>query len=486
MNRRLFLVGIFAIALLIIASSLIGTSAFSQQAASTAPQTGTAAAPQATAPNMKLRQATDAEFIKESKAALAKSAGRGSPRVKNPKALNGGISPAMLSTLQAQRIAAETEHAQTMAAMHTQAATGQPGASPAAQPASQPGTNPTAAGRAATAPNAPAAVRTTTPGSLGPEKTMDTTVAGTPSKSVKPATGGASMAGTPPTSVNPSSPARNRFTAAPPPVTAMICRGPGINTVNKQTKGTVFTPVQDGNLYTIKGCEFGNQQGQAYIFGPFHAQKLNLQIDFWSDNEIDARLDPNVTGEVDQNNNVTLVVAPKGAAEMKASGFSFYAAREPVFLSTMPQSWVQLAKAQNSGVYAKLDYTSPIPSDAQGAGSTSLIYRYLPDKFGQGTDFYLFEKLPAGWTSDSAQLFTYDSNECSGIVTYKQSFGSWDIEWDQVHTNDIKVVYVPTACSGIWPPPPLPPIWSYSNRTVSTYSIKLWVSGPRGTTPSIP
>ncbi|HUJ32786.1 MAG TPA: hypothetical protein VLY23_16005 [Candidatus Acidoferrum sp.] len=484
MTRQTYVTGILAVAALIGASSLIGTNAFSQQqAASTAPQTGTAAAPQATAPSMKGRKATDAEFVKESKAALARSAGRGSPRVRNPKAVSGGISATMLSTLQAQKMAADTEHTQALAAMHTQSASGQPGAGSTAQPSSQPGTNPPAAGMATVPPKTTTAMRTTTPTGVGPEKTMGGTTptpAGTPPTSVKPATGGASVAGTPPTSVNPPSPARNRYTAAPAQLTTAICREAGIGTVNGKTKGTVFTPTQDYNLYTIKGCYFGSQPGQAYIFGPFKAQRLNLQIDFWTDGEIDARLDPNVSGEVDQNNNVTLVVAPKGAAELKATGFSFYAAREVVFLSTIPQSWAKLADMRNGPLEAKLEYTSPIPSDSQGAGSTALVYRYLPDNFGAGVDYYLFEKLAAGWTSDSAQLFTYDSNECSGIVTYKQSFGSWDIEWVN---DDIRVTFASTVCSGFWPPPPLPPVWWYENRTVSTYSLKMWVNGPRGTTP---
>ena len=72
---------------------------------------------------------------------------------------------------------------------------------------------------------------------------------------------------------------------------------------------------------------------------------------------------------------------------------------------------------------------------------------------------------------------------CSGLVTYHESFGTWQINWDNAHPNNIIVFFIPTACSGLSPVPPLPPVFSYSNRTVSTYAIKVWVSGPRGTTP---
>ena len=176
----------------------------------------------------------------------------------------------------------------------------------------------------------------------------------------------------------------------------MACRAAGINTVNGKTKGTVFTPVQDYNLYTIKGCMFGDQPGDAYIFGPFKAQRLNLQPDFWTDNEIDVRLDPNVAGELDQNNNVTLVVVPKSGTEIKAPGFSFYAARETVQLKTIPQSWVKLYDVTVGFKHATLDYSSPIPQGSPGAGATTYIYRYLPEKFKPNFDYYDFSQLPPG------------------------------------------------------------------------------------------
>ena len=290
------------------------------------------------------------------------------------------------------------------------------------------------------------------------------------------------VAGTPPTSVNPPH-APSKFAVAPGPVAAMACRSPGIRSVNGKPKGTVFTPVQDYNLYTIKGCDFGNQPGEAYIFGPFHAQRLNLQTDFWTDNEIDVRLDPNVSGEFDQTSNVVLVVVPKSGPEIKASGFSFYAARETVLLNAIPESWVKLDDVVSGFKHAELDYSSPIPSGSPGAGATTYIYRYLSDKFGPHSDYYDFSKLAPGWTTESAQLLTYDSNVCSGFVTYKESFGTWQINWLTADQHVISVFFVPTACSGISPLPPLPPVWSYSNRTVSAYAIAVWVSGPRGTTP---
>src|SRR5207245_5987312 len=82
------------------------------------------------------------------------------------------------------------------------------------------------------------------------------------------------------------------------------------------------------------------QTGHAYLVGQFNAQQINLETAYWSDSEIDARVDPKTSGELDQDN-VSLVITPAGAAQIKASGFKFVAARSDpaVFLPSIPQAW---------------------------------------------------------------------------------------------------------------------------------------------------
>ena len=431
---------------------------------------------QGAAPNAQLKEFSEAEFQKISKEALSKSPGKGGPKIRNPNAGQGRLSTSITAVLESQKKTAGLEHMQALAAGRTQLASGQTGTvagTPASSAGSSAGTTQTRtqnSGKALASSGALNAKGASSP-SLGPSTTSSAT--GSQSNTA--------LAPAPPAMLQPTNPA-NPKQLAQPPVTAMMCRGPGVNTVNGKTKGTVFTPEQDYNLYTIKGCYFGNEPGQAYLYGKFKAQKVNLQIDLWTDNEIDARVDPNVSGENDEND-VTLAIIPKSGTEMKAVGFGFYAARETVALSFIPSSWVKLAVSTNGFTTAGIDYKSPPDSGSEAAGATAYVHRFMSKKFSFDHDTYDFSQLPPGWATDSMQLFTYDDGLCPGVVTYKQSFGTSTAYWDRFNPNKIYVGWAPIACSGFWPPPPLPPLNIYKDRTSSAYAIKVWVNGPRGTTP---
>src|SRR5262249_46862684 len=106
-----------------------------------------------------------------------------------------------------------------------------------------------------------------------------------------------------------------------------------IRLVDGKRKGAVFTPIipkSNGNYevpqHVIQGCYLGKQQGSAYLFGNFKKGQLPLNINFWSDSEIDVALDPNLEGEMDEDN-VTLVVKLADGTQLKATGLQFYAAR---------------------------------------------------------------------------------------------------------------------------------------------------------------
>jgi hypothetical protein len=240
------------------------------------------------------------------------------------------------------------------------------------------------------------------------------------------------------------------------------------------------------------GCFFGNQPGHAYLIGKFHAQQVNLQIQYWSDSEIDARVDPTVSGELDQDN-VSLVIAPAQAAQIKASGFKFMAARSDpaVLLPQIPASWAKLqkvnAKINNfvsnpvNPAYLSPVNRSPAPPDANG-DSAYVSREYPGHQFPEGGDVYDFSHLAPGWTTDSMQLFSYDQDSCPYVLTYRHTFGTAFSEW---LGDNIRVWWTTTSCSGFYPNPFLGgiPSYTYSNNTGLYYALNVWVRGPRCTDP---
>jgi hypothetical protein len=280
---------------------------------------------------------------------------------------------------------------------------------------------------------------------------------------------------------------------APQPLKGMtaVCRSPVISDVNGKPTKAVFTSEPEYNQYVIRGCFFGTAMGKAYLVGKFNALEVALQPTYWVDNEIDARVDPNVAGELDQDN-VSLVVAPVKGQEIKAGGFQFYAVRSDpaVLLPYIPQNWVWLSAVggnvinvvnqPNVGIKYSSPVTSDDPSDAQGW--TVYVGRWSNSKFDPLEDYFHFY-LATGWTTDSFQPLLYDNPVgCGGVVTYRQSFGTWDPEFDG---NDIRVHWTDMSCSGFVPQPPVFPliVTTYTDNTASQYALKVWVRGPRCTDP---
>ena len=270
-----------------------------------------------------------------------------------------------------------------------------------------------------------------------------------------------------------------------------ICTSPLVTDVNGQGNRAVFTPQPEYNSYVIKGCFFGVSTGQIYLVGKFNALKINLLPTFWTDNEIDARVDSNVAGELDQEN-VSLVIVPPNAQQIKLSGFKFYAVRSDpaVLLPSIPQDWAWLSM-QGGNVLFKVEaqnevtaYLSPVTSDAppSAQGTTAYVARWdAGSKFQPVSDLFFFDKLAPGWNTDSFQLLPFDRPpNCLGVVTYKETFGTWDPEWDG---DNIRINWADTSCSGFIPEPPLFPlvVSTYSNITGTAYALNVWARGPRCT-----
>lgn len=96
-----------------------------------------------------------------------------------------------------------------------------------------------------------------------------------------------------------------------------------------------FTP---GKHYIISGCGFGTIAGKVYLLGqfpahggkimlePYHASAISLRSlswgSQWSDRQIDAQIDPSLSGEVSQPG-IALIIETSTGAKLQAFGFSF-------------------------------------------------------------------------------------------------------------------------------------------------------------------
>lgn len=146
--------------------------------------------------------------------------------------------------------------------------------------------------------------------------------------------------------MNGGTPSKPGMLTAQPSSVICMANTTGIRTVNQKTTGVVFTPDSRYNLYTITGCNFGSSPGKIYLQGngafPAHGGKLMLTpVDptrGWKDTAIIAKLDPNIVGELDQDN-ISLVVETSTGQRGQANGFSFYAVRGPAYpLKQIPAS----------------------------------------------------------------------------------------------------------------------------------------------------
>src|SRR5215472_3555655 len=158
------------------------------------------------------------------------------------------------------------------------------------------------------------------------------------------------------------------------------CPAPAISSVNGQRAGISFSPIEPYNSYVIQGCFSGEIPKSVYLqavrsFFPPNLQtgnsplltapapfkmgssvscslagpnQMNLVVDFPGPNpthrptpadphrEIDVHVPSCISGVLDQNNDVVLVVEYAGGAKAQLGGFSFFAARQTVTLNFLP------------------------------------------------------------------------------------------------------------------------------------------------------
>jgi len=265
------------------------------------------------------------------------------------------------------------------------------------------------------------------------------------------------------------------------------CHEPIIRSVNGKTKGVVFTPTAADNIYRIEGCFFGYAPGIVQLEAhsaphqPNAIPPIRLQLDSpsraaWSEHEITARLDMELSGIADYP--VTLVIYPAKHRRIELRGCRFVAARgHPQLLTMIPSAWVSLyPSGVGSRSIRQLEYVSPteasdaVPKDA--SASSAFVVRSDPRQFGIGRDSYDFSRLNPGWVVESVQLQTY-SVSCPEVATSAQSSGSWEAEWTPL---GVRVAFQESVCAS------LPPRFGF-NMSQSQYAIRVWVVGPIGTQP---
>jgi hypothetical protein len=271
---------------------------------------------------------------------------------------------------------------------------------------------------------------------------------------------------------------------------------PTINTISGFPT-VVFSPSPLFNPYTIKGCGFGYQMGNVYLTGPFNAGKIKLQVQTfggnqrtparasWTDTSIIVNVDPQLSGEVLQQN-VTLVIEPVGGSPIQKAGNKFLPAYEDVNLQTIPQSAVKFS--QQGSVSASKG--SVVLNPALSLVTTPLLY-FSPAQVPKGmtaevfrggtgtsffpvaTDYYDFSGLAQGFWVVSMQLHQEaDPTGCAPDTAGSE--GSWNAQWES--SGNIRVSWKEWRCHLAFMAPNDPDVWS-------DYALSVMVKGPRGIDP---
>jgi hypothetical protein len=253
---------------------------------------------------------------------------------------------------------------------------------------------------------------------------------------------------------------------------------PGIATVNGKTSGITFTPVAEYNLYTIKGCGFG-QSGNVYLQGPFGGGRIPLRLQIqktknavlgtWSDGLIVVSMDPTLSGEISHFDGVTLVVEPAKGSQLQKP-VAFFPAYETVFLDRVP-GWVP-------------KFAQPAPDAGNGFASPSLLTTgmtldvarsdHVDSQSINGKDVFDLTAMTDGFFVKSGQLNFYNSSKQPqpGAVNQSQDVTGWDLVWGDAARSVIVVWHTGVIDGG-------------GDQVLfgSYYSLSIWVTGPRGVSP---
>lgn len=263
-------------------------------------------------------------------------------------------------------------------------------------------------------------------------------------------------------------------------------------TVSGGPTPAIFTSDPKYNFYTITGCSFGapgtNSKAYIYYQGTF---RQDFQIQEWNDNWIKLSLDQNIRG-IDDQNDVTLVIQTNDGKQSTRKGYRFYAARQTVLLTQIPQSAFSLNhfRPDNSLTQSwKPTYTSgSSPSVVPNLSglSAEVHWDITTDSAGSlvgGNDLYDFSHLHPTFALDSA-LMEWKDVSCTdpNYNRFAASSNSWSIDWHgasgvQVSWQGQICKNTPGSCGGAFQGD------CFANTPESNYGINVWVTGPRGIDP---
>ena len=237
-------------------------------------------------------------------------------------------------------------------------------------------------------------------------------------------------------------------------------------------QAVVFTTDPQYNLYTIKGCHFGAQQGQLFLIGYFKTTRVFLNVAYWSDGQIFAAMDANLTGEPDETNKVKLFLVRPDGQQLEIDGASFYAVRQSVTIATIPQSWATL------GTVKDVSGTTLLPQYQTGTPDTSsvTVRRYSGDRFSGGQDYFDFSRLNPQFSLDNMQLVYLSGPDTCANTSYMGDNtiyidGYPSAQWDG---NGIRVNLGGITCHNS----------DTGDRAISLYTLQVQATGPRGVDPT--
>ncbi len=360
---------------------------------------------------------------------------KASPRVKNP--LAGQAGAATLADLQQQRQAADAEAAQMKL-----------GIRPQAKPTA------TITGLTASASKS-VTLQKPTQGTIGPEKTMDST--GKVSQTVPQFSG-----------------------------TALVCaQDPTMRilTVSGKSFPATFTSDAQHNFYTIVGCSFGdpgpNSKVYIYYQNTFHQ---GFQIQQWNDNGIALNLDSNLTGLLDHDN-LTLVVQRADGKQATKSGFKFYGARETKSLKYFPRNQFALWQlTMNDTSHLAPTYQSPaqVPqyaAEVQWACSNCFAKKgQFNNVYMQGNeDVWKLQDLQPGFVVESYGM-GYRDLQCGDYKLDREGNFGLKLIGNELHAQWQGQTCVDDGCGGFMQP-------DCFQMNGTDYLIDIQVAGPRGVDP---
>jgi hypothetical protein len=359
-----------------------------------------------------------------------------SPQILNSSA--AGATGAIIAVLQKQRRAADAEAAQMKLGIRPQAKA-----------------TATTTGRSA---SNSVTLQKTTPGTIGPEKTMD--------------------------SSGKVSPTVQQFSGA-----ALVCaQDPTMRilTVSGESYPATFTSDDQYNFYTIVGCSFADPgpTSKVYVYyqNTFHQ---DFQIQEWNENGIKLSLKPNLTGLLDHDN-LTLVVQRADGKQATKAGFKFYAARETKSLKYFPRNQFALWQfTMNDTSHLAPTYQSPSQVPQYAAEVLWQCNNCLAKKgqfnnvYMQGNeDVWKLENLQPGFVVQSYGM-GHRNLDCESMGYQLHTEGAFGIKMEgtELHAQWQGQMCVFDGCGGAFQTD------CFGPDTGADYLIHVMVSGPRGVDP---